>query len=139
VAVLSLAVNAAVSVALYAPFGIPGIVIGTVVSTAATTFALAFYLRRELAGRLEAGTTGVAVAKMTVAAAALALAAYGTWWGLDRLLGDTLPAQAAAVGLALLVGSAVYVAGVLAAGVPEARYLATMVRNRAQGLRGDRR
>jgi putative peptidoglycan lipid II flippase len=139
IAVLSLAVNAVVSVALYEPFGIPGIVLGTVVSTAATTVAMALALRRELAGRLEAGTTGLAVAKMTLASAALAIAAYGTWALVDGVLGDTLVAQALAVGLALAVGTAVYAAGVLAARIDEARYLARLVSERAQALRARRR
>jgi putative peptidoglycan lipid II flippase len=135
VAVLSLAVNAAVSVALYAPFGIPGIVIGTVVSTAATTFALAFYLRRELAGRLEAGTTASAVARMALSSALLAAVAYGVWWGLDRLLGDALIAQTIAVGAALVAGSAVYAAAVLATRVSEAESVVNLVRGRIQARR----
>ena len=135
IAVLGLVVNAAVSVALYEPFGIPGIVLGTVVSTAATTVALAVALRRELAGRLEAGTTGLAIAKMTYAAALLAGASYATWRILDDTLGDALVAQLAAVGAALAVGVAVYVVAVLAARVPEAAQLRAAVARRAQGLR----
>ncbi len=139
VALLSLLVNAAVSLALYAPFGIPGIVIGTVVSTAATTFALAFALRRELAGRLEAGTTLLAVARMTAAAAVLAAVSYGVWRGLDRLLGDALAAQAIAVGAALVAGSAAYAAGVVALRVGEAQSVVNMVRTRIQARRGEGR
>jgi putative peptidoglycan lipid II flippase len=139
IAVFSLAVNAAVSVALYAPFGIPGIVIGTVVSTAATTFAQAFWLRRELAGRLEARTTALAVARMVLAAGALAAVAYGVWWAVDRTLGDALAAQALGVGAALVLGVATYAAGVLAARVPEAEYLSGLVLARIRGRRGDRR
>ena len=136
IAVLSLVVNALVSVALYEPFGIAGIVLGTVASTAATTGAMAFALRRELAGRLEAGTTGVAVAKMSIAAAALAGAAYGTWRVLDRVLGDALVAQLVAVGAALIVGIAVYAAGVLVMRVAEAAYLRRLVADRIQAVRG---
>jgi putative peptidoglycan lipid II flippase len=139
VALLSLLVNAAVSLALYAPFGIPGIVIGTVVSTAATTFALAFALRRELAGRLEAGTTLLAVARMTAAAAVLAAVSYAVWRGLDRLLGDALAAQAIAVGAALVAGSAAYAAGVVALRVGEAQSVVNMVRTRIQARRGEGR
>jgi len=139
IAVLGLAVNAAVSVALYEPFGIPGIVAGTVVSTAATTCALAYALRRELAGRLEAGTTARAVAKMTFASAALATVAYTVWWGVDELLGDALAAQALAVGTALAAGAAVYAAVVLAARVEEAASVVNLVRGRIQGRRREGR
>jgi putative peptidoglycan lipid II flippase len=131
----SLVINAAVSVALYDPFGIAGIVIGTVVSTAATTLSQAYYLRRELAGRLELGQTLQAVARMTVAAVGLGAAAYGVWWVGDRILGDALLAQVIAVGAALVAGFAVYAATVLLTRVPEARFL----RQRAQAaLRGRR-
>jgi putative peptidoglycan lipid II flippase len=133
IAVLSLAVNAAVSVALYGPFGIPGIVAGTVASTIATTAAQAVYLRRELAGRLEVGRTAVAVAKMTVAAGALALTALLVHRGLDAALGDALAAQAVAVGGALAAGGAAYAVVVLALRVEEARYVRRLLPGGDQG------
>jgi putative peptidoglycan lipid II flippase len=132
VAVASLAINAAVSVALYEPFGIAGIVIGTVVSTAATTLAQGARLRKEL-GRLEVGATLTAVAKMLLAAVALAAVAYLAWRGLDELLGRGLAAQFVSVGVAVAAGTAAYVALVLAAGVPEARYLSGLVTRRFRG------
>jgi putative peptidoglycan lipid II flippase len=135
VAVFSLAVNAAVSIALYEPFGIPGIVIGTVVSTAATTLAQGRELRRLLAGRLEAGRTAAALARMTVAAAGLAAVAYGVVELLEDLLGTSLAAQAVSVGVALVAGTVVYVAGVLVLRVEEARYLRGLVSARLQAVR----
>ena len=135
IAVGSLLVNAGVSVALYDPLGIGGIVIGTVVSTAATTFAQGFYLRRELAGRLELGQTLAATVRIAIAAAALGAVSYGVWRLADALLGDAVIAQGIAVGLALVVGSAVYAGTVIIARVPEARSVAL----RAQGLYRDRR
>ena len=134
-AVGSLVLNAVVSVALYSPFGIAGIVLGTVVSTAATTFAQGYFLRRELAGRLELGETLAATIRMTLAAAALGLVAYGTWWAVDAALGDAVLAQAIAVGAALVTGFSVYAGTVVVARVPEARSLAL----RAQGLIRGRR
>jgi putative peptidoglycan lipid II flippase len=139
IAVFSLAVNAGVSIALYSPFGIPGIVIGTVVSTAATTFVQGRELRRILAGRLEVGRTVSAVARMTVAAGGLAVVAYGVNELLENVLGTSLAAQAVSVGVALVLGTAVYVAGVLVLRVEEARYLRGLVVRRLQGgRRGDR-
>jgi putative peptidoglycan lipid II flippase len=135
IAVFSLAVNAAVSIALYQPFGIPGIVIGTVVSTAATTLAQGRELRRLLAGRLEAGRTAAALARMTVAAAGLAAVAYAVVELLEDLLGTSLAAQAVSVGVALVAGTVVYVVGVLALRVEEARYLRGLVAARLQAVR----
>jgi putative peptidoglycan lipid II flippase len=139
IAALSLLVNVAVSVALYAPFGIPGIVVGTVVSTATTTLVLAWYLRRELAGRLEVGETLSAVARMTAAAAALGAVALAVHRGLDALLGDGLAAQAVSVSVALAAGIGVYAAIVLATRVQEARYLRGLLAARVQGRREGRR
>jgi putative peptidoglycan lipid II flippase len=136
IAAFSLAVNAAVSVALYAPFGIPGIVLGTVVSTAATTLALAWRLRHRLEGRLEAGRTLGALARMLAAAALLGAVAFGVHAGLEELLGTSLAAQLVSVGLALAAGTGAYAAAVLALGVEEARYLRRLVAERLQGPRG---
>jgi putative peptidoglycan lipid II flippase len=131
----SLLLNAAVSVALYNELGIGGIVIGTVVSTAATTFAQAYYLRRELAGRLEMGQTLAALLRITLAAAALGAVSYATWWAVEEVLGESVIAQGIAVGGALVTGFAVYAGTVVLTRVPEARSLAL----RAQGLLNRRR
>jgi len=37
-------------------------------------------------------------------------AAFGVWWPLDQILGRSLPAQVASVGLALTAGAAAYLA-----------------------------
>ena len=47
-----------------------------------------------------------AVALMTAAAALLAAVAYGVWYGLDDVLGRSLPAQLVSVGAALALGGA---------------------------------
>jgi putative peptidoglycan lipid II flippase len=137
IAVLGLLLNIAVSVALYRPFGIPGIVAGTVVGTAATTVFQARYLRRELAGRIEARATVLAFARMLLAAALLALVAILVHRVLEGLLGTTLTAQAVAVGVALLAGLAAYAGAVIALRVEEALYLRRLVagrlRRRADG------
>ena len=121
-AVGTLIVNVAVSGALFAPLGIAGIVLGTVVSTAAMTGAQAFFLRRELEG-FEVRETLAAMARMTLAAAGLAGAAYGLWFMLDDLLGRSLPAQVVAVGGALATGTALYAGLVLLMRIPEAQQI----------------
>jgi putative peptidoglycan lipid II flippase len=129
----NLLVNAVVSLALYEPFGIAGIVIGTAVSSLTTTLTQAWWLRRELAGRLEARATLLSIARMCLAAVALGASAYGAWWGLDRALGDALAAQVVSVGVGLTVGLAVYAGAVLALRVPEAHYIRRLVAERRGG------
>ena len=96
-------VNAVVSLALYKPLGIGGIVIGTTVANVVLTLLEARRLRRELGG-LEVARTLRAAAVMLAAAALLGVVAYGVWYGLDELLGRSLPAQLLSVGIALALG-----------------------------------
>ena len=135
IAVGSLLINAVVSIALYDPLGIPGIVLGTVVSTAATTGLQAYALRHELAGRLEAGRTAIALARMIAAAALLGVVAYAGHRGLEELLGTGLGAQVVAVGVALAAGIAAYAVAVLMLQVEEARYLRGLITARVQARR----
>ena len=123
IAGLNLAVNVVVSVALYEPFGIPGIVVGTAASSAAMTLAQIHYLRRELHGRLEGRATLLAVAQMTFAAALLAAAAYGSWRFLDDALGRGLLGQIVSVLGGLSVGSLVYGLVVHVLAIPEGRQI----------------
>ena len=118
----NLVINALVALALYEPFGIAGIVIGTVAGTLVMTVAQGWILRTELGG-VEGARILASGVRMLVAAAALAGAAYGCWYGLDAALGRSLGAQIASTGLAIAVGLAVYAAGVWALGVPEARQI----------------
>jgi putative peptidoglycan lipid II flippase len=137
IAALNLAVNVGVSVALYGPFGIAGIVIGTAVSSAVMTLAQMHFLRRELHGRLEVRRTLMVTAQITAAAALLAGAAYVVWYGLDRALGEGVPAQIVSVGVALTVGAAVYALTVLALRIPEARQIQRLLAGRL-GRRAER-
>jgi putative peptidoglycan lipid II flippase len=123
VAGLNLAVNLGVSLALYGPFGIPGIVVGTGVSTLAMTLAEIHFLRRQLHGRLDGRRTAVVTAQITFASALLAGAAYGVWHVLDAALGRAVLAQIVSVGAALAVGTVVYGLTVRALGIPEARQI----------------
>lgn len=124
---VSLVLNAAVSFALYEPFGIAGIVIGTVVGNVGMMLGQARGLRRLLHGSLEGRRTLIAAMQMTAAAALLGVVSYGVWWGLDELLGRALLAQVVSVGAALAAGTAVYVAAVLAVRIEEARQIRTLL------------
>ena len=137
IAALNLGVNVAVSVALYKPFGIPGIVVGTAASSAAMTFAQIHYLRRELHGRLEGRRTAVDVAKMLVASALLGAVSYGTWKVLDEALGRGLLGQILSVGGGLTLGAVVYALTVHLLRIPEARQIERLLAGRL--LRRDKR
>jgi putative peptidoglycan lipid II flippase len=119
---VTLAINAAVSAALYEPLGIGGVVLGTVASTAAMTVGQSYFLRRRI-GSLQLGRTLRTSAQILVAAAVLGVVAYGTWYGLDEALGDSLLAQIVSVGTAITLGSAAYAAIVLALRIPEAQQI----------------
>jgi len=127
---LSLLVNAVVSVALYEPFGIGGIVAGTVAGNVAMALGQARTLRPLLHGSLEGRRTLLAALRMTAASALLGAVAYGVWRGLDELLGRALLAQIVSVGAALVAGTAVYVAVVLAMRIPEAHQIRSLVAGR---------
>jgi len=127
----SLIVNLAVSLALYEPLGIRGVVIGTAVANAAMTAAQAAFLRPRLHG-IELGTTLAAVARMLLAAAALGVVTYVVWYGLDQALGRSRGAQVISVGGGLIAGAAVYAAAVFALRVPEARQITQLITSRVR-------
>jgi putative peptidoglycan lipid II flippase len=127
--VLNLVVNAGVAAALYEPFGIAGIVLGTVAGTVAMCIAQGRLLRRELGG-IEGARTLAAALLMLGAAALLAGAAYGVWYGLDAALGRSLLAQAISVLGGIGVGIAVYGAAVWLLRVPEARQIQALLLSR---------
>ncbi len=129
IAIASIVVNTAVSVALYAPLGIAGLVIGTVVGNAAMAGAQAWRLRSELGG-IDGRRTAIAAGRMLLAAGLLAGAAYATWWMLDDLLGRGLAAQCISVGTALTAGGLVYTGSVLLMRVPEAGQILDLLAGR---------
>jgi putative peptidoglycan lipid II flippase len=128
-AVGNLAVNVAVSAALYKPFGVEGVVFGSVVSTTAMALAQAWYLRRTLGG-IEGGKILAASIKVLIATAALAGVSYGIWYELDDLLGRSLVAQVISLGAGILVGFAVYAGAVLALRLDEARQITQLLGGR---------
>jgi putative peptidoglycan lipid II flippase len=118
----NMVVNAAVSLALYKPFGISGIVIGTVVGTLGMAGMQAYLVRRDTHG-IEGGRMFSAVVRMSVAAALLGVVSYGVWWAFDNALGRALWAQAVSLSAGVAAGTGVYAATVWALKVPEAKQI----------------
>jgi putative peptidoglycan lipid II flippase len=131
----TLLVNLVVALVLVGPYGIGGIVVATAVASAAMTVGQAYYLRRELGGHLEGAETMRALARMLVAAAALALVTYALWRVLDEALGRSLPAQIVSVGGGLVAGIAAYIGVVVALRVPEAEQIRELVTARVRRSR----
>jgi hypothetical protein len=65
-----------------------------------------------------------------LAAAVLAVLAYGSWRGLDEELGRSLAAQIASVGIALVVGTIAYGLSCRVLGVRELQALRSLRRQR---------
>jgi putative peptidoglycan lipid II flippase len=129
-AALNMVVDVIVSVALYKPLGIAGLVIGTAAANAVMTGLQIYRLRMGLNGRIEGGQTLMITVRIVAATAIMGAAAWAVWLGLDRLLGRSLPAEILAVGIALLVGCALYAKMVLAMRIPEARQIESLILSR---------
>jgi putative peptidoglycan lipid II flippase len=132
-AALNMVVDVVVSVALYKPLGIAGLVIGTAAANAMMTVLQIYRLRIGFNGRLEGAQTVMITARILVATAIMAAAAWGVWLGIDRALGRSLAAQILSVGIALLVGCALYAKIALTMRIPEARQIEALVLSRLRG------
>jgi putative peptidoglycan lipid II flippase len=106
VALADLGLNAALDAAFYR-FGTWGIPLATSVVNVVGSGVLLVLMRRRL-GRINFSEIADSVLRIVVAAALLAGAAYGTWSGLDQLLGRSFVGQLVSVVLALVAGTAVY-------------------------------
>ncbi len=127
-AAMNIVVDVIVSIALYKPLGIAGLIIGTVAANAVMTYLQARRLREGLNGRLDGGQTTMITVRVLAASALLAGVSWVVWRLLDDLLGTSLIAQIASVGVAGLAGLFVYVRAVLAMRVPEAHQVNRLIR-----------
>ena len=130
VALGNLGLNAALDAAFYR-LGIWGIPLSTSFVNIAGSVVLLVMLRRHV-GRLEVGKTIGSVVRITLAGLVLAGVAYGVWRGLDEALGRRFVAQVVSLGLALLVGGAVYLGLCRLLGVKELEALRLLRRRRAE-------
>jgi putative peptidoglycan lipid II flippase len=129
VAVATLALNAALDAVLYR-LGVWGIPLATALVNIVGVVALLVALRRRV-GQVDGARVADAVGRVTVASLVFGAVSLGAWYGLDRLLGRTVPAQIVSLGVALLVGLAVYLGACRALRVRELHALRSMIRGRA--------
>jgi putative peptidoglycan lipid II flippase len=134
ISVAGLAVNLAVSLALYGPFGIAGIVVGTAASSAATTVLLARLADRELGGLERRETLSAALGTIS-AAGILGAVTWLVWAALDYVFGRGLLGQMIAVGGGLAAGSLAYARAVLWLQITEAHQVVGMAARRIPALR----
>jgi putative peptidoglycan lipid II flippase len=127
--------NLALNVALYAVFyrvGTWGIPFAISLANIAGVGMLLVALRRRI-GRLDMTETVRSFGLVTVASALLGVTSFVVWRGLDEALGRSFLAQLVSLGLALVVGGAVYLAPCRALRVRE---LATLLSLRGRSRRG---
>jgi putative peptidoglycan lipid II flippase len=117
IALGNLALNTVLAALLYS-VGIWGIPLATSLANIGGTAMLLVVFRRRL-GRIELGETLVAVLRITIASAALAIVAYPTWRILDDALGRSLAGQLASLGTASVLGLAAYLISCRLLGVRE--------------------
>ena len=106
VALVLVALNTALYVGFYRA-GVWGIPLAISLANIAGV-ALLFVALRRRAGPIELRETTRSFVRVTLAAALMALVAYGVWWVLDDALGRSTLAQFVSLGTALLLGAAVY-------------------------------
>jgi len=128
VAVATVSLNAALDAVLYR-LGVWGIPLATALVNIAGVAALLVALRRRV-GQVDGGRIVDAVVRIAVASLVFGAVALGAWYGLDRLLGPTVLAQAVSLGVALGAGLTVYLGACRALKVRELDALRSMVRGR---------
>jgi putative peptidoglycan lipid II flippase len=117
VALGNLGLNAALDAAFYR-FGTWGIPLSTAVVNVAGTAVLLVLLRRRL-GRIEGRETADSLVRIVAASVLLAGVSFGIWYGIDRGVGRSFGGQLLSVSVALIVGTAVYLAACRALRVRE--------------------
>jgi len=129
-AAMNMVVDVIVSVALYKPLGITGLVIGTAAANLVMTALQLYRLRIGFNARLEGAQTVMITARILVASALMAAAAWAVWTGVDKLMGRSLAGQIISVGIAVGLGLALYAKTVLTMRIPEARQIQQLITGR---------
>jgi putative peptidoglycan lipid II flippase len=124
----NLFLNLILDLILYKPFGAAGIALATAIVTTWNATVLATLLTRRI-GSLHVREVAGEAARIAVATVYCTAAAFGVWWPLDQLLGQSLPAQFASVGLGLAAGAGAYLASGRILHLAEMDVLASLARS----------
>ena len=117
IALGAVGLNAVLDTILYR-LGIWGIPLATSTVNVVAATVLLVMMRRRL-GLEHVGRTLRIVARVVFAGVLAAAAAFGTWYGLDALLGESVLAQIVSLGAGFAAGGLVYVGGARALGLRE--------------------
>jgi len=134
-AVGTLVINTVITLALYKPFGIPGLVVGTPIASLIFTLTQSRFLSRELGGSVEGAKTLAALGRIAAASVLMGALALVTHAGLERLLGDAFAARLVAMGAAAVVAAVAYAAATLGLRVEEAQRVERFVLGRLRARR----
>jgi putative peptidoglycan lipid II flippase len=129
VALGALVLNAILAAILYR-VGVWGIPLATSLVNIAGTLALIAILRRRL-GTLDGRAIASSYGRIAVASVAAAAAAFGVWYGLDKLLGTSLSAQIVSVGGGMLAAAGAFLAVSALLRVRELQTILALVRRSA--------
>jgi len=125
----NLLLNLILDLILYKPFGAGGIALATAVVTTWNAAVLGTLLSRRV-GSLHVREVAGEGARIAVATVYCTAAAFGVWWPLDQLLGRSVPAQLASVGLGLAAGAGAYLAAGRILHLAEMDVLVSLARSR---------
>jgi putative peptidoglycan lipid II flippase len=126
IALGNLVLNAVLDAVLYR-VGVWGIPLATSIVNIVGTLALLVVLRHRL-GRLDGWAIAGSYARIALASAVAAGAAFGVWYLLDATLGRSVGAQVVSVGAGLLAGVASFLAAAAALRVRELQTLLSLRR-----------
>jgi putative peptidoglycan lipid II flippase len=130
IAVATLIANVVLDALFYRPFGVWGIPFATSFVNIVGTILLSRSLK-PITGPFITPRFRRAMIVIALSSTVLAGISYGVWYGLDALLGRTLPAQVVSLVLALLAGGLGYLWTAKRLGLDELRALARMRRARS--------
>ena len=117
--------------AVFYRFGIWGIPLATSTVNLVAATVLLVMMRRRL-GLEHVGRTVGVVARVVVAGALAAAAAFAAWYALDAWLGESLLAQLVSLGAGFAAGGAVYLGGARALGLRELEALLLLRAQRSE-------
>jgi len=126
VALVNLFLNVVLDLALLG-FGAAGIAFATSIVTTFNALVLAVLLRRRV-GTLHGTDVARGAVLTAIATVYCAVAAFGVWYPLDRLLGDSILAQIVSLGAGLAAGGAAYLTAARYLRLPEVTVINSLVR-----------
>ena len=129
IALVNLVIAAGLSLALFGPCGVWGIPLANSLANMVVV-PLMWILLSKRVGNLDSRGVLLSTARALLVAAASGALAYGIWFGLRAVLGETLPAQLIEVGVAIALAGVMYLGVMHVLRVPEAGRIMDLVRRR---------